>query len=91
MNDIIQWLMHDSTGKKVGLGLLFAVALIVSYAGASMLKWASEHFKPIMFAALVIAGAVYLGIVLNAGWELWAVIIGGCIAGVGAIGYAMSR
>ena len=37
------------------------------------------------------AGAAYLGIVLNAGWEIWAVIIGACIAAVGALGYAMSR
>ena len=91
MNDVFRWLTQDSMGQKVGIGLLFALALILIYAAASMLKWASEHFKPLMFSAFVIAGTVYLGIVFNVGWEVWAVLIGVCVATVGGIGYAMAN
>ena len=68
----------------------YAVSLLVD-ASASMLKWAGENIKPLMFAALVIGGIVYLGIIFNVGWEIWAVFIGICIATVGAIGFAMAN
>ena len=59
-NDAFSWLTQDPIGKKVGIGLLIALGIVAIYAAASMLKWAGENIKPLMFCALVIGGVVYL-------------------------------
>ena len=90
-NDAFSWLTQDPIGKKVGIGLLIALGIVAIYAAASMLKWAGENIKPLMFCALVIGGVVYLGILFNVGWEIWAIFGGICLATLGAIGFAMAN
>ncbi len=72
--DWLNWLLHNPAGKRVGLAIAIAAALVALYLLLRTLRWAAARIKPLMLIAATIGAGIWIAQTLDPSPMTWAVI-----------------